>query len=211
MKQENMSDQELLSALADDRLRDDQFARAVDLLESSAEHRSTWHAYHAIGDMVRTGEYQTLDGDSEFLRRFRMKVANERVPLKNALKTPVGTPESLVQLGEKFAPAVNDSAVRWKAWGGIFSVIAVSALVWQMFAGETAQPVLAQMSPFNTPNQVVGQVETSETLAEENQGQMIRDPRLDALLAAHQQMGGASAFQSSTGFVQSATFLGAGR
>jgi sigma-E factor negative regulatory protein RseA len=40
---------------------------------------------------------------------------------------------------------------------------------------------------------------------------MIRDAELDALLAAHRQFGGTSAFQVPTGFLRNATFEGGGR
>jgi sigma-E factor negative regulatory protein RseA len=40
---------------------------------------------------------------------------------------------------------------------------------------------------------------------------MIRDPRLDALLAAHRQFGGASALQMPSGFMRNATFEDGGR
>ena len=35
---------------------------------------------------------------------------------------------------------------------------------------------------------------------------IIRDPQLDAMLAAHRQMGGATAFQMPSGFMRNATF-----
>ncbi|MHB8949586.1 MAG: sigma-E factor negative regulatory protein, partial [Rhodoferax sp.] len=37
---------------------------------------------------------------------------------------------------------------------------------------------------------------------------MIRDPQLDALLAAHKQFGGTSALQGPAGFLRNATFDG---
>ena len=37
---------------------------------------------------------------------------------------------------------------------------------------------------------------------------MIRDPQLDELLAAHRQLGGASALQMPAGFLRNATFEG---
>ena len=41
---------------------------------------------------------------------------------------------------------------------------------------------------------------------------MIRDPRLDEMLAAHRQLGGsASALQTSAGFLRNATFEGPAR
>jgi sigma-E factor negative regulatory protein RseA len=35
---------------------------------------------------------------------------------------------------------------------------------------------------------------------------MLRDPHLDALMAAHRQFGGPSALQNSSGFLRNATF-----
>jgi sigma-E factor negative regulatory protein RseA len=40
---------------------------------------------------------------------------------------------------------------------------------------------------------------------------MIRDPQLDAFLAAHKQFGGMSAFQKPSGFLSNAVFEGAPR
>jgi len=38
------------------------------------------------------------------------------------------------------------------------------------------------------------------------QGPMVRDARLEELLAAHKQLGGTSALQESSGFLRNATF-----
>ena len=40
---------------------------------------------------------------------------------------------------------------------------------------------------------------------------MIRDPHLDALMAAHKQFGGTSALQMPAGFLRNATFEGPSR
>jgi sigma-E factor negative regulatory protein RseA len=211
MKQETMSDYEVVSALADGQLRGDDFVRAVHLLEASAEHRSTWHAYHAVGDVMRTGACQSMDKDSEFLQRLRLNLAQERLPIETQEIPLVGTPEKLTESHANAVPASNDSSFRWKAWGGVFSVIAVSAVAWQMFTGVENTRGLAQVTPSTMPSPVVGQNQPRELAAVENQAAMISDPRLDALLAAHQQLGGTSAFQNPTGFVRSATFTGADR
>jgi sigma-E factor negative regulatory protein RseA len=47
--------------------------------------------------------------------------------------------------------------------------------------------------------------------AEQDGQVMLRDPRLDQLLAAHRQSGGASALQVPSGFLRSATFEVPGR
>jgi sigma-E factor negative regulatory protein RseA len=55
------------------------------------------------------------------------------------------------------------------------------------------------------------QPEAGEVLARGQSGLMIRDARLDELLAAHRQLGGASALQMPAGFVRNATFDGPAR
>jgi sigma-E factor negative regulatory protein RseA len=52
---------------------------------------------------------------------------------------------------------------------------------------------------------------TATASAPESAPVMIRDARLDELLAAHKQFGGASALQQPAGFLRNATFQQAGR
>jgi sigma-E factor negative regulatory protein RseA len=47
--------------------------------------------------------------------------------------------------------------------------------------------------------------------ADASSGPMIRDPRLDELMAAHRQLGGHSALQIPAGFLRNATFEGSDR
>jgi sigma-E factor negative regulatory protein RseA len=95
--------------------------------------------------------------------------------------------------------AANDW--RWKVAAGVASVAAVAAIGWNMTAGgvpSTAQPQLAAAP-------------AGVTAAAVQPASMIRDPQLDRLLAAHRQLGGATALQSSSGFLRSATFEGPAR
>jgi sigma-E factor negative regulatory protein RseA len=46
----------------------------------------------------------------------------------------------------------------------------------------------------------------AQAAATEDQTVMVRNPELDALMAAHQQLGGHSAFQMPSGFLRNATF-----
>lgn len=211
MTQETMNDHEVVSALADGQLRGDEFVRAVNLLESSSEHRSTWHAYHAVGDMMRTGACLTIERDSAFLQRLRLNLEQEPSPTKGVAAFASGLAESRLETRQDSVLAGNDASFRWKAWGGIVSVVAVSFVAWQMFTGADTPNGLAQMVPPTVPTQALAQNEPSDLAAIDGQAVMIRDPRLDALLAAHQQLGGTSAFQNPTGFVRSATFTGADR
>ena len=95
------------------------------------------------------------------------------------------------------APAANDW--RWKLAAGFASVAAVAAIGWNVFGVVTpaAQPQLASAGTGASGNLVP----TGAT-------PMIRDPRLDQLLAAHRQLGSATALGNSSGFLRNATFEG---
>jgi sigma-E factor negative regulatory protein RseA len=90
--------------------------------------------------------------------------------------------------------AANDW--RWKVAAGVASVAAVVAVGWNVWsAGGSAQPQLAAAP------QAAAVVEASAT-------PMMRDPRLDRLLAAHREFGGATALGNTSGFLRNATFEG---
>ncbi len=99
--------------------------------------------------------------------------------------TPAGTLE-----------AANDARFHWARLAGVMLLVAGSLLGWQNWrdsGGATGQEQLAKV-----PTEP--RVEASAA--------MIRDPQLDALLAAHKQFGGASVLQTPAGFLRNATFQG---
>lgn len=53
-KMSNMD--EMVSALADGELHGDAFAHAVDALAIDPGARESWHAYHLVGDVLRSAE-----------------------------------------------------------------------------------------------------------------------------------------------------------
>jgi len=70
-------------------------------------------------------------------------------------------------------------------------------------ARETAQMAVARPAAVPSVPDVV--------VADSAAGTMLRDPRLDELMAAHRQLGGHSALQVPAGFLRNATYEGAGR
>ena len=81
---------------------------------------------------------------------------------------------------------------------GFASLAAVAAIAWNasgLLAPAPTPPQLAQVSSGPQP-----------VLVASPQGPMVRDARLEELLAAHKQMGGASALQVPAGFLRNATF-----
>lgn len=210
---------DVVSALADGQLHGDAFACALTHLAESEDARRTWHSYHVIGDILRAGDAVDSTGDSAFLQRLRGELAKETI-------TPVrlDTPEFIAEtpdeqraaaLNRSKVPAANDDRFRWKLWGAMASVALVSLGAWQALTVSQSggASVLAQAG-------AVGQLAAAPpqassvpvVLADASAPQvMVRDPRLDALLAAHQQFGGTSALQMPTGFIRNATFEGTGR
>ncbi len=199
-------DQDYVSLLADGRLQGAEFAKAVDALSTDAEARATWHAYHVVGEVLRN-DLAPTGSDAAFLARFRDRLAAEpvvtRLPVDVATVSQGGQPVS----PRVMAAAANESVFRWKLMAGLASVVAVSALAWSTISGLGVQGAARQLAQAPRPETAPIQMVATGT-----PHVMIRDARLDALLAAHKQTaGGGSALHMSSGFLRNATFEGAAR
>ncbi len=214
---ENMQTQEMISALADGQLRGEAFARGVAAVANDAEAREAWQTYHMIGDVLRGGQYSGRTVPSAFLSRLQPRLQQEHPAVQEEL-APVGLPGA-----HRGVDAANDGSFRWKMVAGFASLAAVAALGWTVVGGLGAKPEQAQLAagPGATLARTASQATTSQpasvqtatpppttVLAEGERGVMIRDARLDELLAAHRQLGGASALQMPAGFLRNATFEG---
>jgi sigma-E factor negative regulatory protein RseA len=181
---EKMDNQELISALADGQLQGDALARGVAAASDAAGHE-TWRSYHLIGEVLRTGHATPGTPSEVFLARMRDRLQQEPA-VAPVVRAPVHTDR----------PAANDWL--WKLVAGVASFAAVAAVGWNMWGtAGSGQPQLAA-----APAAVVPVAGTAT---------MIRDPRLDQLLAAHRQFGGAGALQTPSGFLRNATFEGPAR
>lgn len=216
--QEAVINPELVSALADGQLRGDEFANTVDYVGASEEARLTWQTYHLVGDVMRAHESMTVQGGSEFMARLRASLKQE-TPLRPDQPLS-GSPDVHAVRGEIFSrvaamqESANEGLFRWKLLAGVASVAAVSMIAWQAIGGAGLQmPQLASTNAL-TANPVAAVDMTTLPLAitpSDPAQVMIRDPQLDALLAAHKQFGGTSALQMPAGFLRNATFEGAVR
>lgn len=215
---QTMTVREQVSALADGHLQGEAFARAIDAVCVEDDSRAAWHAYHVVGDVLRSGAHATCSDSSAFLARFRQRLAAEPVVAMPALM-PVDAPVAL-QVQRK-ADAANEPVFRWKLVAGAASMVAVAAISWTLIGGGTAssqagaqiaaqQPaansVLAAAAVNSPPPAGATLTPTRVTVGNGNPQVMLRDPRLDQLLEAHQQAGGAS--QMPSGFLRNATFEG---
>lgn len=192
---------ELVSALVDGQLRDAEFSQAMAHLETSSEARQRWHSYHVVGDVMRTGQAAVSAHDADFVLRLRARLQQETVPLTLQQAPDTALPGATVS-------SANDR--RWRLVVGLASVVMVGVMAWQgvqSLGSPTPQLVVApprteavtaaSMAPSGAPEGVTAMGAAPV---------MIRDPQLDALLAAHRQFGGTSALQMPTGFLRNATF-----
>jgi sigma-E factor negative regulatory protein RseA len=191
---------EQLSALADNEL-DAQSTH--DLLLSCGQDSQlmatltqSWASYHTIGDVLRAN-------GADINRDVRVQSTHGAVALPTSVVSAV-TQEPVIALQptvHKLPAAANDSVFRWKMVAGMAAVAAVGSILWATVGSPAGAggAQLAQVSPAPPTAVVSGDVI------------MIRDPRLDDLLAAHKQFGGASALQQPAGFLRNATFQSAGR
>lgn len=174
----------LMSALADGALRDESIAEAVAAAARDGDAQAAWHAYHVIGDVMRSSALADATGDRAFVLKLRERLASESI---------VARPE-----------AANDGVFNWKLWATAASVVAAAGVVWNVMSVQGPVASGGQLASAQPPVARVDAAASAPAL-------MLRDARLDELLAAHRQMGGTSALQNPSGFLRNATFEGGSR
>lgn len=198
---------ERVSALADGCLQEDEVAQALAAVLSDPRAMQTWHAYHVVGDVLRSPELAPLGGDFAFLEKLEYRLRQEQGRPTSAV--PEEASLHAVALVADAAPlraglhSANRSVFRWKMLASAVSMVLVVVVGVGLWSPPTARMVAQVQAPpavdMSTP-----------TLAangrEADAGVMIRDARLDELMAAHRQLGGHSALQVPAGFLRNATF-----
>jgi sigma-E factor negative regulatory protein RseA len=201
---ERLQRDELLSALADGELRDDELARALQVAAADRQALATWESYHLIGDVLRSRELAACSPAPVFLERLSARLAQEPGFAPQDLPQPAS---AVLQVR---AEAANDGSFRWKLVAGFASLAAVAAVGWSVLGAGGAAPAGPQLAQGAAPaaqSQPQAGVPAQALVARGEPGQvMLRDPRLDELLAAHRQHGAASALQMPAGFLRNATF-----
>jgi sigma-E factor negative regulatory protein RseA len=198
----SVSTSELLSALSDGQLDGKEFAAALHACGHDRSALACWDTYHLIGDVLRLPAHasapKAISAELEFVSRFNKRLSQELRQdngsvVQQAAVMPSEPP--VVGLIDRHGSASNDNSFRWKVVAGVASLAAVSAIVWNASVLQ-APAFLPQLAELASPQIVM----TSA------QGPMVRDARLQELLAAHKQFGAASALQESSGFLRNATF-----
>lgn len=162
-----------------------------------------WHVYHLIGDALRSPELAGRCLDPSFVEGVMRCV--ERESMNPVLDDGQGeaagviAPPRLPLQGPSRQLAANDW--NWSLVAGVASLAVALGVAWTLGGAWTGREVqqLAQTKPAVAP--------AVATAASPSEPQvMIRDPRLDELLAAHKQLGGTSALQKPAGFLRNAAF-----
>jgi sigma-E factor negative regulatory protein RseA len=194
-----------ISDLADGRLRGDAFADAMALLDKNSHALAAWHGLHVMGDVLRgqtwvntASNAQGGASDIAFLGTFRANLANE--PRLTRVAEPIHGHVVQSNVTSKILSIANESYINWKWVGGLSAVAAAFVFSWNFIGTTVIAPngsgaQLAQSAVLASP------VETHSAA-----GVMLRNPQLDALIAAHNQVSGSSALQMPSGFLRSATF-----
>jgi len=191
-----------LSALMDGELEASVMGRACGHWRESPEARAQWHAYHLIGDVMRSEDLSAdAAHDAAFLASFRQRMAQEPVVLA---PTPLAAPVPATAPRRSWATPVAVAAG--------FVTVAGVLLVSQMSSLRDAQPDanLAAASAVR-PAMVVSASEPGDPPAVVLNGQLIRDARLDEYLAAHKKFGGSSVPGGPSGFLRNAAADGPSR
>jgi sigma-E factor negative regulatory protein RseA len=171
-----------LSAMADGRLGDAEASRLCRDWRDDPELRVTWHAYHLIGDVMRSDDLAKVPRhDEAFLRALRQRLVDEPV---------VMAPAATV--------AAMPSARRRRAWLAPAAVAAgfvavAGVLVVTRMADPTADRSGMLASGPAVPTGVVrvsaGAMATAPAAPAAVDDMLIRDARLDRYLEAHRQYG----------------------
>ena len=184
------ADGEWLSRLADGDAAADDLEQACRRWRSSPDLQSNWHAYHLIGDVMRSDELSSRPArDADFLQTLRTRLAKEPVPLA-PMPVAAATREHDARVGLRgrrwLAPAAAVAGV---------AAVGVSVLVMRPAPGGATgwgEP-MAVMQPAG--GETLRRVVNAPPSASSSQafvidGQVIRDARLDAYFEAHRGAAG---------------------
>lgn len=203
---------ERLSALVDGELEANVVVQACTAWRDDAEHRSAWHAYQLIGDVLRSDDLASEPGrDIAFLSALRGRLAAEPVVLAPQAAEAAAPTKHVM-------PGTRARAWTWvgasAAAAGFVAVAGVLVLTRAPGVSPAAQPgtapdSIALAAPLAVQPTPAAVVQATNSAAEPQalvaNGKLIRDARLDRYLAAHKQFAGTSALGVPSGFLRSAT------
>jgi sigma-E factor negative regulatory protein RseA len=193
-----------LSALMDGELTPSAVVSACRAWRDDEQMRSRWHAYHLIGDVMRSEDLVSdAQRDARFLLALRQRLADEPVVLAPASVSAAATVAPTRARRSWMAPAAVAAG---------FAVVAGALVVTQMAGGPPSREAGADMSVAQAPSalQAVALSDkaasaTGEAPSVVLNGQLVRDARLDEYLAAHKRFGGSSLPGGPSGLLRNAS------
>lgn len=197
-----------LSALADGELDAGAIRATCVHWSGDGEARARWHAYHLIGDVLRSDALASdAAHDEHFLQTLRARLAAEPSVLA---PRPLPLP----------SPAASRSRPRFKwlapaAVAAGFMIFASLLVVTRgplpasggegpMLAAAPGRMVVAAAPPAAVAAVAGEGLVAPQTVADR---QFVRDARFDRYLAAHMEFGGSSALGAPSGFLRTAAAL----
>ena len=206
MTRDSAANGEWISALVDGELPVGELPSVVDSVAGTAEGLLRWQAYHLVGDTLRgSAHVAALDGQ-DFVARLRVRLAEQEIvrPPAGAVAPAGATVVSRARAG------ANDPVMRWKLVAGLASFAAMATFGWHFASLDAGAGIVAQSAAVPGA-QAIATAPSAPTPILSAAPVMLRDARLDELLAAHKQFGGTSALQMPAGFLRNATFDGSAR
>lgn len=205
-----------LSALADGELDDAAVASACAHWRDDAAARERWHAYHVIGDVLRSDALASdAAHDERFVRRLRDRLAAEPAVLAPQ-PLPTRAPAALRGAGRLkwLAPAAVAAGFM-----AVATVLVATRATLPAGGGEgavlarakdgAASTVVATAATAAPARQAAAMAADASIVAPQAlaaaDGAFVRDARLDRYLAAHMEFGGSSALGAPSGFLRAAT------
>lgn len=195
---------EWISSLIDGGIHAGDREIVFDSLLQDPQALQTWHVYQVVGDVMRSPELAPWRDDFAFLEKLQLRLAQEPDGFRaDTVEAGSGAEGQASKVpAQRHQIASNESVFRWKALAGVSFAALLGVVVsslWMQSGQRNNGPEVAAVSPSVSLPSDVGS------------GAMLRDPRLDELMAAHRQLGGHSALQVPAGFLRNATFEGVGR
>ena len=205
-----------LSALVDGELDDP--GDACSRWHGDPQLRSAWHAYHLIGDVLRSEDLAADPArDAAFLQQLSLRLAQEPVVFVPRVKPVPG-----VSTASRPSSATRVSRWPWRSASaiaaGFVAVAGVYALMEPARQSPTREPALASARPsaaVQPEAPLLASIDTPDVprpgAPDVVSGKLLRDARLDAYLAAHEQFAGSTALGMPSVFLRSATVSAPGR
>lgn len=199
-----------LSALADGELDADAGAAAFDVWSGDGSARRDWHAWHLIGDVLRSEDLASDPrGDLRFCAALRVRLATEAVVLAPMPRRAVDAASDRRGRSSRWVFG-SAAAAGFVLVAGTFAVlrteVAPSARIASADSAASRVEAPAPAPGPAAPSPVAMQRDTvAPPVAVLADNRMIRDAQLDRYLVAHKQFAGSSALGVPSVFLRSAT------